>query len=94
MGDDYTIADISILGWVRNLISFYDARELVQFDTFANVASLAGARPRPARRAAGAADPEAGLIPPRERGSIDVPRPFRRFSSPPRGITSMARRRG
>ena len=33
MGDEYTIADISLLGWVRNLIGFYDARELVAFDT-------------------------------------------------------------
>ena len=32
MGDDYTIADISLLGWVRNLIGFYEARELVDFD--------------------------------------------------------------
>jgi GST-like protein len=32
MGDEYTIADISILGWVRNLIGFYGARELVGFD--------------------------------------------------------------
>lgn len=32
MGDDYTIADISMLGWVRNLIGFYEARELVAFD--------------------------------------------------------------
>ena len=32
MGDDYTIADISMLGWVRNLIGFYGARELVAFD--------------------------------------------------------------
>ena len=39
MGDDYTIADISMLGWVRNLIGFYGARELVAFDTFANVAA-------------------------------------------------------
>ena len=29
MDDDYTIADISMLGWVRNLIGFYEARELV-----------------------------------------------------------------
>ena len=29
MDDDYTIADISMLGWVRNLIGFYGARELV-----------------------------------------------------------------
>src|SRR5947207_4286297 len=32
MGDDYTIADISMLGWVRNLIGYYGARELVEFD--------------------------------------------------------------
>ena len=38
MGDDYTIADISMLGWVRNLIGFYDARELVGFDEFKAVA--------------------------------------------------------
>jgi len=37
MGDDYTIADISLLGWVRNLIGFYEARELVGFDDFENV---------------------------------------------------------
>lgn len=34
MGDDYTIADISILGWVRNLIGFYGAGELVGYDRF------------------------------------------------------------
>ena len=34
MGDDYTIADISLLGWVRNLVGFYDAGELVGFDSF------------------------------------------------------------
>ena len=28
MGDHYTIADISMLGWVRNLVGFYEAREL------------------------------------------------------------------
>jgi GST-like protein len=37
IGDDYTIADISMLGWMRNLIGFYDARELVGFDDFAAV---------------------------------------------------------
>jgi GST-like protein len=37
--DDYTIADVSTLGWVRNLITFYEARELVEFDSFANVAA-------------------------------------------------------
>jgi GST-like protein len=37
MGADYSIADISLLGWVRNLIGFYEARELVGFDRFAHV---------------------------------------------------------
>jgi GST-like protein len=37
MGDDYTIADISMLGWVRNLIGFYGARELVAFDELTHV---------------------------------------------------------
>ena len=39
MGDDYTIADISLLGWVRNLIGFYEAGELVGFADFGNVAA-------------------------------------------------------
>jgi len=33
MDDEYTIADISMLGWVRNLVGFYEARELVDFDS-------------------------------------------------------------
>lgn len=37
MGADYTIADISLLGWVRNLIGFYGAGELVEFDTLKRV---------------------------------------------------------
>lgn len=37
MGDDYTIADVSLLGWVRNLITFYEARELVHFDDLKHV---------------------------------------------------------
>lgn len=37
MGDDYTIADISLLGWVRNLIGFYGAGELVEFDSLKRV---------------------------------------------------------
>jgi len=37
MGDEYTIADISLLGWVRNLIGFYGAGELVEYDTLRNV---------------------------------------------------------
>ena len=39
MDDDYTNADISMLGWVRNLIGFYEARELVGFDDFKHVAA-------------------------------------------------------
>ena len=34
MGDQYTIADIAILPWVRNLIGFYGAGDLVEFDQF------------------------------------------------------------
>jgi len=37
MGDEYTIADISLLGWVRNLIGFYGAGELVEYDALRNV---------------------------------------------------------
>jgi GSH-dependent disulfide-bond oxidoreductase len=37
MGNEYTIADISMLGWVRNLVGFYEARDLVQFDALKNV---------------------------------------------------------
>ncbi len=33
MDDEYTIADISMFGWVRNIIGFYEARELVAFDS-------------------------------------------------------------
>src|SRR3546814_3394644 len=38
MDEGYSIADIALLGWVRNLIGFYDAREIVGFDRFAHVA--------------------------------------------------------
>ena len=37
MDADYTIADIATLGWVRNLIGFYGARELVAFDELTHV---------------------------------------------------------
>ena len=39
MGEDYSIADISLIGWVRNLIGFYEARELVGFERFPHVQS-------------------------------------------------------
>jgi len=37
MGDTYTIADIATLPWVRNLVGFYGAGELVEFDQFKEV---------------------------------------------------------
>jgi GST-like protein len=37
MGDDYTIADISMLGWVRNLIGFYEAGDLVDYKSLTAV---------------------------------------------------------
>ncbi len=37
LGDDYSIADVATFPWVRNLIGFYDARELVGFSDFGNV---------------------------------------------------------
>ena len=42
MGEDYTIADISMLGWVRNLVGFYGAGELVDFKSFTRVAAWLG----------------------------------------------------
>jgi GST-like protein len=37
LGDRYSIADIAIFPWVRNLVGFYGAGELVEFDRFAEV---------------------------------------------------------
>jgi len=37
MGDTYTVADIAIFPWVRNLVEHYGAGQLVGFDKFANV---------------------------------------------------------
>ena len=37
MGNEYTIADIATFPWVRNLVGFYGAGELVEFDRFTNV---------------------------------------------------------
>jgi GSH-dependent disulfide-bond oxidoreductase len=49
MGDDYSIADIASLGWVRNLNGFYGAGELVAFDSFTHVTAwLARGLARPA----------------------------------------------
>jgi GST-like protein len=52
MGDDYTIADIAIFPWVRGLVGFYGAGELVGFSGFPNVARVLDsfvARPAVAR---------------------------------------------
>jgi len=37
MGEDYSIADVASLGWVRNLVGFYGAGDLVEFDSFPRV---------------------------------------------------------
>jgi GST-like protein len=37
MGEEYTIADVATLGWVRNLIGFYNAGELVEFEKLTHV---------------------------------------------------------
>jgi GST-like protein len=58
MDDEYTIADISILGWVRNLIGFYGARELVAFDGFVNVSAWL----------------ERGLARPAVKRGLDIPK--------------------
>jgi GST-like protein len=43
MGDSYTIADIATLPWVRNLIGFYGAGDLVGINDFPNVLRVAEA---------------------------------------------------
>lgn len=49
LGDDYSIADMSMIGWVNNLITFYEARELVGFDKYRHVGAwLDRALARPA----------------------------------------------
>jgi GST-like protein len=49
MGDLYTIADIAIFPWVRNLVGFYGAGELVGIDGYREVTRvLAGFLARPA----------------------------------------------
>ena len=49
MGEEYTIADMAIFPWVRNLIGYYEAGALVRFDEFPRVgATLARFVARPA----------------------------------------------
>jgi GST-like protein len=37
MGDEYGMVDISMVGWVRNLIGFYEAREITDYDSLNHV---------------------------------------------------------
>jgi GST-like protein len=37
MGDAYTIADMAVFPWVRNLVGFYEAGDLVGIDDFPHV---------------------------------------------------------
>ncbi|MBI3148683.1 MAG: glutathione S-transferase N-terminal domain-containing protein [Betaproteobacteria bacterium] len=37
VGDIYTIADIAVFPWVRNLVAYYEAGPLVEFERFRNV---------------------------------------------------------
>ena len=49
MDDDYTIADIALIGWVRALTVFYEAGEILGMDAMPNVTSwLERAMARPA----------------------------------------------
>lgn len=57
MGDDYTIADIATLGWVRNLVGFYGAGDLVDYAALEHV-------PRWLER---------GLARPAVRRGLDIP---------------------
>ena len=52
MGADYTIADIAVFPWVRNLVGYYEAGELVGIDDYAHVKRVQAAflaRPAVAR---------------------------------------------
>ncbi|MGV8804647.1 MAG: glutathione S-transferase N-terminal domain-containing protein [Polaromonas sp.] len=52
MGADYTIADMAVFPWVRNLVGYYEAGDLVGMDDFAHVKRVLAAfvaRPAVAR---------------------------------------------
>jgi len=49
MGDEYTVADVAVFPWVRNLVGFYEAGDLVGINDFPNVQrALAAFVARPA----------------------------------------------
>jgi len=55
MGDTYTIADMATFPWVHNLITFYEAGDLVGIADFEQVTRVLGeflARPAVMRKAA------------------------------------------
>ena len=58
MGDEYTIADIATLGWVRNLVGFYGAGELIDWASFKHVPRWL----------------EAGLARPAVQRGLEIPR--------------------
>ncbi|AVA34077.1 GSH-dependent disulfide-bond oxidoreductase [Cupriavidus metallidurans] len=43
MGDDYTIADMATFPWIRNLLGFYEAGDLVGIQDFPEVTRVLGA---------------------------------------------------
>lgn len=53
VGDEYGIADIAVFPWVRNLVGFYGAGELVGFGEFAQVQRVLDASWRALRSCAG-----------------------------------------
>ena len=55
---DYSVADVATLGWVRNLVTFYEARGLVDFDALRNVPAWL----------------ERGLARPAVRRGLEIPR--------------------
>ena len=59
MGDEYTIADIAMLGWVRNLVGYYDAGELVEFEDFKRTSAWL----------------ERGLARPAVKRGLEIPKP-------------------
>jgi GST-like protein len=58
MGKKYSIADIAVFPWVRNLVGFYEAGELVGFDDFAQVGRVLAAFVERPAVAAGLAIPK------------------------------------